>query len=157
MCGAIRCDRPNAQVPNLGIKYRVHSQPLSGLALVGVGLAICLSAAHAEADQRRRTVVAVTCEATRSLCHELVQALSEIASSHLYRINPTPVPPDAFELHLDLSSAGQVRLRWQEDAAGPPVPLAGVSDTELARRLVAASPALAAALRTPVQTRPIEE
>lgn len=141
----------------LETENREKSKRRAALALLGVGLAICLSTATADAYQRPRSIVAVACEADRSLCRELVQALSEMAPSHLYRINPTPVPLDTFDLHLDLSEAGLVRLRWQEDGAGALVARAGVSDTELARQLVAASPALADALRTAPQHRSIKD
>lgn len=100
----------------------------------------------AASDQRPRAVVAVSCDAGRSLCQALVQALAEDAPTHIYRLNPDPVPPQAFALSLDLDVAGQARLRWQADQIGASVARDGLTDTDLARQLVTASPALPRAL-----------
>ena len=111
----------------------------------------------AASDQRPRAVVAVSCDAGRSLCQALVQALAETAPTHNYRLNPDPVPPQAFALSLDLGQPGQAQLRWQEDGAGTPVSRDDLTDTDLARRLVAASPALSRALHDFPAAQPVSK
>lgn len=101
----------------------------------------------AGAGQRPFPVVAVHCDATPDLCRALVQALSEMAPTHLYRINPAPAPTDAFELRLDLADDDRAHLRWQGGGTGDPVLRTDQTDTDLAEQLVAASPDLARALR----------
>lgn len=101
----------------------------------------------AGAGQRPFPVVAVQCDAAPALCRALVQALSEMAPTHLYRINPVPAPTDAFALRLDLAEDDHAHLRWQGGGAGQPVLRTGQTDTDLAEQLVAASPDLARALR----------
>lgn len=121
-----------------------------GRLLVCGGVALMLLSAAlspALADQRARPVVALACAADLSLCRELVQTLAEIAPRSTYRINPSPIPSDAFALRLEQADDGQAFLSWQGDGAGHPVSAAGLSDTELAARLVAASPGLPNALR----------
>ena len=114
---------------------------------LGVGVAMTASvptAAHAE--QRVRPVAAITCDADLSLCRALVQALSREAPFYVFRINPRPLPPGAFTIRLDLDGSGQARLHWQDTQSGAAVPSRGLSETELAQKLVQASPALTAQL-----------
>lgn len=117
----------------------------NGIALLAV-VAVMSVAPRAQSSQRPYPVVALTCGSDLGLCRALVQALSEMDSSHLYRINPTPPPPQAFDLRLELHQNGTAQLSWADGAQGDPVTRAGLSDTDLARTLVAASPALASAL-----------
>lgn len=108
---------------------------------------LLVSAARpAEASQRPRDVVAISCTTDMDLCRALVQAMAELAPSHIYRINPDPMPPQAFRLRLDLSDTGRARLHWQEGGHGDVVARTGLTETDLARKLVASSPGLARAL-----------
>ncbi|WP_371223666.1 hypothetical protein [Roseovarius sp. 2305UL8-3] len=117
---------------------------LLGAAFVGGGL-FMNAGPEARASQRPYPVVAVTCDADLRLCQALVQALSEMAPTHLYRINPKPHPPEAFDLRLDISAAGAAQLYWQ-DNKGEIVLRDGHNDAEFARHIVKASPGLAEAL-----------
>lgn len=81
------------------------------------------------------------------MCRALVQALSELAPAHNFRINPLPLPEEAFEVRLDLTGAQEARLLWQDDGAGMAVRRASLSETDLAQQLVRASPDLPRALR----------
>ena len=118
-----------------------------GLLLLGASLAMSMTPTSPEARQRPFPVVAVQCDAGRDLCQALVQALSEMAPTHLYRINPSPLPSDAFELRLEQTGDAVAHLRWQDGGAGADVVRTGLSDTDLAARLVAASPNLPRALK----------
>lgn len=102
--------------------------------------------AIASADQCPRAVVAVMCAADRSVCRALVQALSEAAPTFIYRINPEPAPTEAFEVHLVLGDQQHAHLRWHGGAGMAVYPI-GLGETDLAERLVAASPTLPDALR----------
>lgn len=113
----------------------------------GVIMALSAAAPPALADQRVRPVVALECAADLSLCRELVQTLAEIAPRSTYRINPSPTPSDAFTLRLEQADDGRAFLTWQEDGTGHPVSVTGLTDPELAARLVAASAGLPDALR----------
>ena len=115
-------------------------------ALLG-GLVIMSVVSSATADQHPRGVVALDCPATRPLCQSLVQALSEIAPIHIYRINPEPRPEKAFVVALDFNQADHVRLRWQDGGAGAVVAMADAADTDLVAHLIASSPGLGSALR----------
>lgn len=117
-----------------------------GLSLA-LGLAAMTSLPSAQASQRQYPVVALTCGTDLRLCRALVQALSEMEPTHLYRINPKPHPPQAFAIALDMDADGTARLRWQ-DGAGGTVTRGGHNDAEFARHIVKkAGPALAEALK----------
>ncbi|MEM8633336.1 MAG: hypothetical protein AAGF33_00010 [Pseudomonadota bacterium] len=118
-----------------------------GLVLLGAGLGMSAAAVSAEAQQRPFPVVAVQCDAELALCQALVQALSEMAPMYLYRINPSPLPSDAFALRLERPDDRHAYLSWQNGGAGAPVAWRSLTDTELAAQLVAASPDLPDALR----------
>ncbi|MEM1150379.1 MAG: hypothetical protein AAGI03_07455 [Pseudomonadota bacterium] len=93
-------------------------------------------------------VVSVSCGRELDLCRALVQVLAETAPSQIYRINPSPHPPQAFDLRLDVNGQGQARLTWKGGAkAGEAVTRAGMSDTDLSRALLTVSPELKRALR----------
>jgi len=100
----------------------------------------------AEADQRPFPVVSVSCTEDMVLCRALVQALSEVAPTYIYRINPKPRPPQGFNVYLNLTRDGHAQLRWQETGAGAAIARAGLSETDLARKLVNSSPDLPRAL-----------
>lgn len=98
------------------------------------------------ASQRPYPVVALSCDANLRLCQAVVQALSETAPSHLYRINPRPTPPEAFALALRVDGAGAAHLEWA-DGTGEAVARDGHNDAEFARHIVdKAGSALAEAL-----------
>lgn len=100
------------------------------------------------AGQRQYPVVALSCDADLRLCQALVQALSEMTPTHLYRINPKPIPPRAFDLRLEITTTGAARLRWQ-DGLGEIVPGVGHNTAEFAQHIVQASRALVKALKKP--------
>lgn len=100
----------------------------------------------AHASQNPRPVVSVSCDSDMELCRALVQALAEIAPRNIYRINPDPMPPQAFDLRLEMSGDQTARLHWQEGGQGTAVTRTGLSETDLARHLVVASPGLARAM-----------
>lgn len=102
----------------------------------------------AQSSQQPLPVVSVSCDSDMDLCRALVQALAEIAPRRIYRINPDPMPPRSFDLRLDLSGDGAARLFWQTDGQGDAVPRTDLSDTDLARKLVAATPGLVQAMES---------
>ncbi|KAE9629294.1 hypothetical protein [Parasedimentitalea maritima] len=73
-----------------------------------------------------------------ALCRALVQAMSELAPSHVYRINPDPEPPRALRLDFEMAPDGTACLSWpggkrEISRAG------GHTDTQIARIIVAKS------------------
>lgn len=106
--------------------------------LLAVG---CVAMTPAAANQRQYPIVALTCGDDLRLCRALVQSLSDLAPRYLYRINPKPVPPRAFDLRLNVTRVGAVQLRWP-GGGGEPVLRAGQSTSEFARHIVKASPGL---------------
>lgn len=125
-------------------------------ALCGLGLsfAVCVAlvmpqTTPAAANQRQYPVVALTCDTDLNLCRALVQVLSEMTPTHLYRINPKPRPPRAFDLRLDAGLAGSAQsahLTWPT-GTGRRVARGGHTEAEFARHIVKASPGLADAIR----------
>lgn len=114
------------------------------VALFCAGLVVTSDSA-AQSGQRPLPVVAVSCGSDLRLCQALVQSLAEKAPSYLYRINPTPRPSAAFDLRLELGTSGDARLVWP-GGAGETISRNGQAETEFARHIVEASPALADAL-----------
>ncbi|MEL7130825.1 MAG: hypothetical protein AAFY06_09710 [Pseudomonadota bacterium] len=111
-----------------------------------MSLVMGLGAVPSGGQQRPFPVVSVFCGQDQRLCRALVQALSEAAPTFIYRINPEPAPTEAFEVHLVLGDQQHAHLRWHGGAGMAVYPI-GLGETDLAERLVAASPTLPDALR----------
>lgn len=115
-------------------------------AVLAVSVAMT-SPASAQSGQRALPVVSVQCGSDLKLCRALVSVLAEVAPSQIYRINPNPRPPRAFDLKMALNGQGQAQLTWAGGHHGERVARAGMSDMELSRALLNVSPDLMRALR----------
>ncbi|WP_299628677.1 hypothetical protein [uncultured Tateyamaria sp.] len=127
-------------------RWAVALRALCLCAAIGyVGLVAMTPAASA--NQRQYAVVALTCDADLRLCRALVQVLMQTGPrGHLYRINPDPKPPQAFDLRLETDATGAAHLAWPS-GNGDPVARQGRTEAEFARHIVAASPGLPRALK----------
>lgn len=99
------------------------------------------------AGQRALPVVSVSCGSDLALCRALIQVLAEVAPAQIYRINPTPRPPQAFDLQIDLKDQDQAQLTWEGGRHGARVARHGLSDMDFSRALLTHSPDLMSDLR----------
>lgn len=113
--------------------------------------------AQSGAQQRPLPVVAVQCEADLGLRRALLQDLAETVPSHLYHINPSPVPTETLKSHLNLAGNDNARLSRQCDGVGETVARSDLSDTHRALRLVVASAGRRDVLRMHVELHPLTE
>lgn len=107
--------------------------------------------------QRPLAVVSVSCGSDLALCRALIQVLAEAAPSQIYRINPRPRPPQAFDLRINQNGQGQAQLIWSGSTKGKEsapqngrsekVTRSGMSDLDLSRALLEVSPGLSRALQ----------
>ncbi|WP_299694830.1 hypothetical protein [uncultured Tateyamaria sp.] len=119
---------------------------MGGLFALVCGVLVMAAAPSADARQREYPVVSVWCDSDPAMCRALVQALAETVPARIYRINPKPRPPQAFDVRLELSRDGAARLHWQNNGAGDIVTRGALSKADLARKLVQSSPALPGAM-----------
>lgn len=133
-------------MPSQCIRHYSWSLPRYFL-LLGASFGMSLVSAPGSAQQRALPVVAVQCDAELGLCRALVQALAETVPALLYRINPSPIPSQAFKLRLNLDGHEGAHLSWQGGGKGETVTRSSHDHTQLARQLVTASPGLPGALR----------
>lgn len=113
--------------------------------MTGPAAAQSAQASAQPAGQQARPVVSIFCKDDLGLCRALIQALAETAPAHVYRINPSPNPPQAFDLRIEANGQDQAQLSWSGGAQK--VTRTGLSDAQVSRALLHASPDLLRALQ----------
>ncbi|TLP60288.1 hypothetical protein FEE96_15615 [Parasedimentitalea maritima] len=119
------------------MRPKERGQWVRGLCAAALSTGLVMSGGSgAGADQRPRAVVTLACDAEPTLCRALVQAMSELVSSHIYRINPDPEPPRALRLSFEMAQDGTACLSWP-GGKREVLRVGGHTDTQFARIIVA--------------------
>lgn len=122
-------------------------QPALGPSETGRGSSPTPMADHHRPSAQMRPVVAVRCDKHLQYCRDIVQALSESSPGFVYRINPSPLPPNAFQVTVLRDNDGAGYLEWRspdEDGAnvrsraatGPAAMVVAQAQPDLARALL---------------------